>query len=176
MTSRRAGEIPSQNRAHIRAGCLRWGHPHRRDLGFETFRDACQTRPPCRTDEKMRDFPAYGVLSGMMDSDPNLSRALKNWRHDPPPAPRFNAEVWARIEAARTAPWSAAAIIARGLGIPAQHFRWALPLGASIVLTMAAMLGVGVGVLQTARARTDRMAAAYVQTIDPLQMTAAHRR
>ena len=36
---------------------------------------------------------------------------------------------------------------------------------------MAAMLGVGVGVLQTSHARTDRMAAAYVQTIDPLQMS-----
>ena len=59
-----------------------------------------------------------------------------------------------------------APIIARGLGIPAQHFRWALPLGASIVLAMAAMLGVGVA-SSTSHARTDRMAAAYVQTSTP---------
>jgi hypothetical protein len=107
----------------------------------------------------------------MTDHDPNLSRVLKNWEHEPRPAPRFNAEVWARIEAAREAPWTAAAIIASGLGIPARHFRWVLPLGASVVLALAATLGVGFGYLQTARTRTDRMAAAYVQTIDPLQMT-----
>lgn len=108
----------------------------------------------------------------MSDPDPELSRTLQSWRHDPRPAPRFNAEVWARIGQAREAPWSAAAIIARGLGIPAQHFRWALPLGASVLLALAASLGVGVGYLQTSRARTDRMAAAYVQSIDPLQMNA----
>jgi hypothetical protein len=113
-----------------------------------------------------------GVSLDMTDRDPDLSRVLKSWPHEPAPAPRFNAEVWARIEAARAAPWSAAAIIARGLGIPAQHFRWALPLGASLVLAMAAMLGVGAGVLQTSHARNDRMAAAYVRTIDPLQMVA----
>lgn len=111
----------------------------------------------------------------MTNHDPNLSQVLKSWEHEPRPAPRFNAEVWARIEAAREAPWTAAAIIARGLGIPAQHFRWVLPLGASVVLALAATLGVGVGYLQTSRARTDRMAAAYVQTIDPLQMAPPHQ-
>ncbi len=112
----------------------------------------------------------------MTESDPNLSHLLKDWRHEPSPAPRFNAEVWARIEAARTAPWGAAAIIARGLGIPAQHFRWVLPLGASIALILAATLGAGVGYLQTSQTRTNRMADAYLQTIDPLQMTAPHTR
>jgi hypothetical protein len=111
----------------------------------------------------------------MTDHDPNLSRVLKSWEHEPRPAPRFNAEVWVRIEAAREAPWAGAAIIARSLGIPAQHFRWALPLGASVVLTLAVTLGAGVGYLQTSLTRTDRMAAAYVQTIDPLQMTAPHQ-
>jgi hypothetical protein len=111
----------------------------------------------------------------MTDRDPDLSPVLKGWQHEPPPAPRFNAEVWARIEAAREAPWAAAAIIARGLGIPAQHFRWVLPLGASIVLALAATLGAGAGYLQTSHTRTDRMAAAYVQGIDPLQMTVPHQ-
>ena len=108
----------------------------------------------------------------MTDHDPDLSRMLHGWRHEPPPAPRFNAEVWARIEAARDAPWAAAAFLARGLGIPAQHFRWALPLGASVLLALAASLGAGAGYLQGSRMRTDHMAAAYVQSIDPLQMTA----
>jgi hypothetical protein len=110
----------------------------------------------------------------MTDQDPSLSRVLQSWRHDPQAAPRFNAGVWARIEAARTAPWSSAAIIARWCGVPAQHFRWALPLGASLVLLLAATVGAGAGYLQTVRGRNDRMAAAYVQAIDPVQMTAGH--
>ncbi len=107
----------------------------------------------------------------MNDRDPEVSRVLQSWRHEPASAPRFNAEVWARIEAARETPWAAAAVIARSLGIPARSFRWALPLGASLLLALAATLGAGVGYLQTSLTRTDRMAAAYVQSIDPLQMT-----
>jgi hypothetical protein len=127
-----------------------------------------------RTPDFPRDFLSWGVLPGMTDRDPNLSQVLTSWRHEPPAAPRFNAEVWARIEAARQAPWAAAAIIARGLGIPAQHFRWALPLAASLVLVCAAVVGAGAGILHTSLAANDRMAAAYVQSIDPLQMTADH--
>ena len=111
----------------------------------------------------------------MNDRDPEVSRVLQSWQHEPRPAPRFNAEVWARIEAAREMPWGAAAFIAQGLGIPARHFRWVLPLGASLLLALAATLGAGVGYLQTSLTQTDRMASAYVQTIDPLQMTAPHQ-
>ena len=110
----------------------------------------------------------------MTERDPDLSQVLRNWRHTPPAALRFNAAVWARIEAAREAPWAAAAIIARGLGIPAQHFRWALPLGAMLTLALAALVGVGAGTLHSSLRENDRMAAAYVRTIDPLQMTAGH--
>ena len=38
------------------------------------------------------------------------------------------------------------------------------------MLTLAAFLGAGAGYLQSTRTRADRMAAAYVRTIDPLQM------
>jgi hypothetical protein len=107
----------------------------------------------------------------MSEQDQDLSRTLKTWRHEPPPAPRFNADVWARIEAARVAPWTLAAFVGSRLGIPARHFRWALPLGASLMLALAAVAGVGVGTLQTSRAVNDRMASAYVRAIDPLQMT-----
>ena len=106
----------------------------------------------------------------MPDRDPSLSEALRTWRHEPPPAPRFNAEVWARIEAAREAPWSAAAFLASRLGIPALQFRWALPLAASLALAFAVAVGAGAGAIQGHQARDDRMAAAYVRTIDPLQM------
>ena len=108
----------------------------------------------------------------MTDRDPDLSRVLQGWPHKPAPAPRFNAEVWARIETARAAPWLAAAIIARAFGIPAQHFRWALSLGASIALALAATVGVGAGLVHTNHLRNERMAAAYVRSIDPLQMIA----
>ena len=106
----------------------------------------------------------------MSERDQDLSRTLKTWRHEPPPAPRFNAEVWARIEGAREASWTLADFIGSRLGIPARHFRWVLPLGAGLMLALAAVAGAGVGSLQTSRAVNDRMAAAYVRTIDPLQM------
>ena len=107
----------------------------------------------------------------MSDHDPSLSGVLQSWRHEPPPAPRFKAEVWARIEAARDAPWAFAALFAGRLGVPIRHFRWALPLGATLGLAMAAVLGAGAGYLHTSLTRTDRMAEAHIRSIDPLQMT-----
>jgi hypothetical protein len=112
----------------------------------------------------------------MKQSDPSLANVLRDWRHTPPSAPRFNAAVWARIEAARDAPWTAAAFLASRLGIPAQHFRWALPLAATLTLMFAVGLGAGAGVVHTNLTENDRMAAAYVHTIDPLQMTGMDRR
>jgi len=110
----------------------------------------------------------------MSHSDPELSQVLQSWRPELPPAPQFRAAVWARIDRAREAPWAAAALLARGLGIPVRHFRWALPLGAALALVLAALAGVGVGALQGSLQENDRMAAAYVRTVDPLQMTAGH--
>jgi len=48
------------------------------------------------------------------------------------------------------------------------------PARASLVLLLAATVGAGAGYLQTVRGRNDRMAAAYVQAIDPVQMIAGH--
>lgn len=104
-------------------------------------------------------------------TDPDLSRVLKDWRHEPPPAPGFNASVWARIEAARDAPWAAAAALATRLGIPAHSFRWVLPLAASLALALAATAGAGLGYVQGYASYNNRMAAAYVKTIDPVQMS-----
>ena len=111
----------------------------------------------------------------MTDQDPQLAGVLRSWRHEPPAAPRFNAEVWGRIDASRATPPAVAAFLARGLGIPAQHFRWALPLLVSLMLVTAAVVGAGVGAEQNSQAANEaneRMAAAYVRAIDPLQMTA----
>jgi hypothetical protein len=111
----------------------------------------------------------------MSEHDPDLSRTLRLWRHEPPDEPRFNAEVWARLEAARDAPSMIAAFAGSRLGIPVRHLRWALPLGASLTLVLAAIAGAGAGSLQASRAVNDRMAAAYVRTIDPLQMAVDHK-
>lgn len=95
-----------------------------------------------------------GVLPAVSNHDP-LSDLLKSWRHEPPEAPRFNAGVWARIEAGRKE------------SNLVSFYRWALPLAASVAL----LLGVGSGIFEARQKHADRMAAAYVRTVDPLQMT-----
>jgi hypothetical protein len=45
-----------------------------------------------------------------------------------------------------------------------------------LTLALAALVGVGAGTLHSSLRENDRMAAAYVRTIDPLQMTAGHHR
>jgi hypothetical protein len=107
----------------------------------------------------------------MSNQDPNLSKVLRSWEVDVPASPRFNAEVWAKIEATREAPLSVAAFLGKRLGIPVRFFRWALPLTACLTLVVAAAAGVSIGALRTNHSLNDRMAAAYVRTIDPLQMT-----
>ena len=93
----------------------------------------------------------------MSKRDP-LPDLLKTWRHEPPAEPRFNAEVWARIAASR-----------KDSNV-VSFYRWALPLAACL----AVALGVGSGIRESRQQHTERMAASYVRTVDPLQMT-AHR-
>lgn len=93
-----------------------------------------------------------------------LSPTLQSWRHEPAPAPDFNEGVWARIRSAETARPPASVF----------HFPIALPLAASVAVLLALAAGTG-GAFALSHARaTDRMAAAYVRTIDPVQMTALH--
>jgi hypothetical protein len=108
----------------------------------------------------------------MSDQDPHLSSVLRSWRHEVPASPRFNAEVWARIEATREAAQTMPTFLSSRLGIPVRYFRWALPLAVSLTLAIAAVAGAGVGALKTSHSLNDRMTAAYVRTIDPLQMAA----
>lgn len=89
-----------------------------------------------------------------MTSPDSLRALLRRWQHTPPSAPDFAAGVWARLEAARR---DERVVIA---------FRWALPIAASVAL----FLGVGAARTQTRRAHAERMAAAYVRTVDPVQM------
>lgn len=90
----------------------------------------------------------------MSAPDP-MSDLLQSWRHQPASAPEFQLGVWAKIEAAR--------------GSRSSHgglFRWALPLAASLAIAA----GVGSALRESRQQHRERMAAAYVQSIDPFQM------
>ena len=91
----------------------------------------------------------------MSNHDP-LSDLLKTWRHEPPAEPRFNDGVWGRIETSHQESGAA------------SFYRWALPLAACL----AVVLGAGTALRESRLQHTDRMAAAYVRNVDPLQMTA----
>jgi hypothetical protein len=85
-----------------------------------------------------------------------LSETLHTWRHTPGDAPQFAANVWARIDAAHQT------------HAPSSFYRWVLPLAASVALCA----GIGSAMFQTHHQHTQRMAASYAQSIDPLQMHA----
>jgi hypothetical protein len=93
-----------------------------------------------------------------------LSTTLQTWRHEPAPAPAFNHEVWARIRSVetRTARRYAALI----------PFHAALPLAASLAILLSVAAGTAGAFALNRTIRTDRMAVAYVRSIDPIQMTA----
>ncbi len=99
----------------------------------------------------------------MNDNDP-LSPLLRGWEHKPSPAPDFRDQVWGRIRSAETA---APARIASILRFPS-----ALPLAASIAVLLSIAAGTGTAFALNRTLSTDRMAVAYVRTIDPVQMTA----
>lgn len=90
------------------------------------------------------------------DSDSPLSRLLAEWRLAPDRNPRFRADVWARIDAARPArAWSDYARL---------HVAWVAG-----VLALAVAVGALTGREEArARANADRaaMAAAYVHSLD----------
>ncbi len=90
----------------------------------------------------------------MMPTD-SLTTLLRRWNHDPAIAPGFSAGVWARIDAARR---DQRVVVA---------FRWALPLAASVAL----LLGMGAARAEVKRDHAEVMAAYYVRTIDPVQIT-----
>jgi hypothetical protein len=106
----------------------------------------------------------------MKNPDP-LSRVLQSWKHDPAPAPDFNKAVWARIRSAEvsmTSPSEALAKEGQLLAFPRQ-----LPLAASFAVLLAGLAGTGAALTLNHGQSTDRMAAAYVRSIDPLQMSDA---
>jgi len=97
----------------------------------------------------------------MKDPRDPLSSTLKLWQHEPAPAPDFRNQVWNRIHA--SVDRSSASIF---------HFPGALPLAASLAVLFSIAAGSGTAFALNQSLTTDRMAAAYVRTIDPVQMTA----
>lgn len=90
-----------------------------------------------------------------------LSSTLHTWCHEPAPAPDFNERVWARIRTVEeTAPRSQFTLL---------HFH--LPLAASIALILSIAAGSGGAFVLNKTRTTQRMAAVYVRSIDPVQMT-----
>lgn len=97
------------------------------------------------------------------DSRDPLHPILRGWEHTPAPAPDFADGVWSRIRSSE----SSASIIRFPFAIP-------LPLAACVAVTFSVLAGT-FGALALNHAQTaDRMAAAYVRTIDPIQMTGGH--
>lgn len=87
-----------------------------------------------------------------------LKDLLLRWRHEPPPAPTFQAGVWDRIAQASDA--------LRGATV--LPFRQLLPLAASLTLIASVAAGIGLGLSVTRSQTADRMAAAYARSIDPM--------
>ncbi len=131
-------------------------------------RERCTIRiEVARPKHSPRDSPPTIVSFGMNDQsdrDP-LASTLRSWSHTPAPAPDFRDQVWSRIRSASSAAPSPFASILR--------FPSALPLAASLALLLSIAAGTGTAFALNRTVSTDRMAAAYVRTIDPVQLTAS---
>ncbi|MDF3057714.1 MAG: hypothetical protein K0R17_1929 [Rariglobus sp.] len=99
----------------------------------------------------------------MKDPRDPLSSTLQTWRHEPAPAPDFNQGVWARIHSTGATREPAALF----------HFPGAIPLAASLAILFALAAGSGGAFALNRSLTTDRMADAYVRSIDPVRMTAS---
>lgn len=91
-----------------------------------------------------------------------LSSSLRAWRHEPVPAPDFRDRVWTRIRSTDTA--RTASVF---------HFPQSLSLAASLAILASVAAGTGTAFALNRTLSTERMAVAYVRTIDPVQLTAA---
>lgn len=91
-------------------------------------------------------------------TDP-LKDLLQRWRHEPTDDPSFNAGVWDRINRAESGQPAPVAVL---------PYRLLLPLAASLTLIASVAAGVSAGLSVTRTQTSDRMAAAYARSIDPI--------
>ena len=99
----------------------------------------------------------------MTTPDP-LQPLLASWEHSPSDASDFNAGVWARLQSGERARTFA----------PIIRFPWLLPLAASVTVLLSVAAGTGSALALNRAQSAERMASAYVRSVDPVQMLAAH--
>jgi len=101
-------------------------------------------------------------------TDQNLDKVLREWRVSAPLPPRFQEQVWQRIEHADTRDSAWATFIRQ---ITAAFSRPALAMSYVTVLLLAG-LAAGYWQAQTSNAHADQMLSSrYVQLMDPYQTT-----
>jgi len=112
-----------------------------------------------------------------MNERESLSSLLKTWRIPPAESSDFSDAVWSRIHFAEKqkperSP-GAFAILARAFRIPAEHFSWALPVAAGLVVMASIAAGTTAAHVYDSQRRTELMAPAHARSIDPLLMANA---
>ncbi|MDB4474631.1 hypothetical protein N9023_06445 [Opitutaceae bacterium] len=92
-----------------------------------------------------------------MDESDRLNSLLKRWEPAPSPQPDFARQVHALI----------ASPADQGIAAQILKFPATLPLAASVAI----MLGASAAISTDRAQRTDQLATAYAQKIDPIHMT-----
>ena len=104
--------------------------------------------------------------------DASLREVLKEWKAQPPLPPRFQEQVWRRIERAETAP-----PLATSVSLAEVFAKWIatlLPRTALATAYVTVLLAIGASAgwsqarHETARV-TSGLSARYVQAVDPYQ-------
>jgi len=99
-----------------------------------------------------------------MNTPDPLQPLLASWEHSSSDASDFNTGVWARIQSVEgTLPLS-----------PIIRFPSLLPLAASVTVLLSIAAGTGSALALNRAQSAERMASAYVRSVDPVQMSAAH--
>lgn len=104
------------------------------------------------------------------NDDAPLDALLQEWKVKPSLPPRFNEQVWRRIERAETAPAPSVSLAT----VFANWIATMLPRPALATAYVAVLLVIGAGVgwsqarQETARVSSD-LSARYVQAVDPYQ-------
>lgn len=104
------------------------------------------------------------------NDDAPLDALLQEWKVKPSLPPRFNEQVWRRIERAETAPAPSVSLAT----VFANWIATMLPRPALATAYVAVLLAIGAGVgwsqarHETARVTSD-LSARYAQAVDPYQ-------
>ena len=104
------------------------------------------------------------------NDDAPLDALLQEWKVKPSLPPRFNEQVWRRIERAETAPAPSVSLAT----VFANWIATMLPRPALATAYVAVLLAIGAGVgwsqarQETARVSSD-LSARYAQAVDPYQ-------